>query len=100
MLRHLQTISHCHDTSNSPVLQQILIDLLCTELNTKDIQAQHNFFELGCKALNLHILQINLQKQLNYAIPVRAFYTYPTIEMLADHLATVTVSAQTTDKQA
>lgn len=88
-MRHPHLASHTSHTPTIAQLQQLLIDLLCLELNTQEIEVRHNFFDLGCKSLNLRILQMNLQRQLSHPIPIAAFYTYPTIEMLARHLSTL-----------
>lgn len=88
-MQHTSTASQLHYSASIPALQQMLIDLLSTELKIKGIQAHHNFFDLGCKSLTIRRLQVHLQQQLNCTIPIITFYSHPSIEALARHLATM-----------
>ncbi|GLV53956.1 hypothetical protein KDH_08070 [Dictyobacter sp. S3.2.2.5] len=93
-MQHASPSSHIARPDMIVQLQQLLIDLLCIELNTQQINEKHNFFDLGCKSLNLRILQMHLQRRLSHPIPTEIFYSYPTIEMLARHLSTLQTTAQ------
>ncbi|MBU0994170.1 MAG: AMP-binding protein, partial [Proteobacteria bacterium] len=59
-------------------------------INPDFIQADANFFELGCNSLKLTILLSYIEKLFHIKIPIRFIFENPTIEAMAEYISTHT----------
>jgi acyl carrier protein len=70
----------------SSELELLLVDIWSKELGIAQIGINQNFFDLGSKSLTIRKVQVELQKQLRYSVPITAFFSHPTVKQLAHYL--------------
>ena len=68
-------------------LEQIIADAWKEVLERERVGIHDTYFEVGGNSINLIQLQSRLQKRLGREVPIVALFQYPTIYMLAEHLA-------------
>ena len=74
-------------------LEKKLAAMWCQAMNLDRVSIRSNFFDLGGNSLMLEQLQAKLEVDLGYEEPITTLFQYPTIEMLAEYLATATAGA-------
>lgn len=92
--------SNVEETEFSPPgtrLEKDLAGLWCEAMGLKRVSIRSNFFDLGGNSLMLEQLHVKLKQELGYDEPITALFQYPTIEMLAEYLATN--SSRTTETE-
>jgi ubiquinone/menaquinone biosynthesis C-methylase UbiE/acyl carrier protein len=70
-------------------LEKDLAALWCNVMGLERVSIRSNFFDLGGNSLMLEQLHVKLQQELGYDEPITTLFQYPTIEMLAEYLATI-----------
>ena len=70
----------------SSELELLLVDIWSKELGIAQIGINQNFFDLGSKSLTIRKVQVELQKQLRYSVPLNAFFSHQTVKQLAHYL--------------
>lgn len=69
-------------------LEKQLAEMWCKAMNLERVSIRSNFFDLGGNSLMLEQLHTKLQAGLGYDEPITTLFQYPTIELLAEYLAT------------
>jgi ubiquinone/menaquinone biosynthesis C-methylase UbiE len=68
-------------------LEKQLAAMWCQAMKLDRVGIRSNFFDLGGNSLMLEQLHTRLQAELGYDEPITTLFQYPTIELLAEYLA-------------
>lgn len=66
--------------------EKLLATLIQQFTGLQQVGIHDNYFELGLTSLDIFQINQSLMRQLGRALPITAFYTYPTIRQYADFL--------------